>query len=259
MTTANLIPLAPKPEMITKPNTALNNLNTKPMSASLPPLVAPQSLLLYPDVLMRASIRESLLQGQAQGLVAAAAALSTPALPAPANPLLSNTVAYANTTATLQQQLQLELQKIQKAVPVSNTVSPAPPPKALAPPLKASKTDIIGMGICIPKPPSPRATNQAKVKKIMMHGKPLQAPPPLCKNMIYKKRSTVVSAPAPKRRKIQEPAPTHKKALSTDELEFLQAAQRLHDIQSASKTTPKTSPPPPLTSKALRPPPALGL
>ena len=282
-TSAHLLPLAPK--------TALNatmsgNNGFKPMplraphSASAAAASAAQSLLLYPDVLVRATITESLRN------------LTAP----PANPLVFN---HQQMKQQLHRQL-LHIQKLQQAG--------ASPGSGAA----SAQQDIIGMGICIPNPlasaPAPcasataiartststarptapatssisttRKTHSESVRKMMMYGKPLQAPPPLCTGIVKRRAVVPQDALSNKRRKLGTPAPLEapprtltppvalKKTLTSEELEFLQAAQRLHEIHSATTsvaTSPLSSPATlspqtsPLTSKALRAPPCLGL
>lgn len=273
------------------------SLQAKPMAPL--PLVRPQSLLLYPDVLVRASLAETLMQRQARAQ----------SLQSPPTALAKTTMAFAinynsnqKQQQALQQKLQQELQRELHMIQAS-PVSVAGATSQLADASTEDKKNaIIGMGICIPKtsllssssPPKPqlakRQTHQGQqsrpeaIKKMMMYGNPLRAPPPLAKK-IYKRRAVPVapSAAAPqankKRKVVPEgeplaaprcvslvgamttitPPPVTKttKTLSADELEFIQAAQRL---QHSPPSSPKTSSyeAPPLVVKALKRPPPLG-
>jgi len=252
MTASSLLPLAPKASF-----DQMMNLMNMPL-----PLVRPQSLLLYPDVLLGASVAETLMQRQARAQ----------ALQPPPSALLQTTMAFAvnyNNSQEqkqamqhkLQQQLQHELHTIQ--------ASSVPPAKSVTESLTASlqqnnQNAIIGMGICIPSSRPTRKTQQAQsqseaVKKMMMIGNPLRAPPQLAKK-IYKRRTAPSApqgqpqAPLAKRRKVSEGEPL----AAPREIEFLQAVQRLHSPPSSPQAR-NEYPAPPLVRKALKPPPSLGL
>lgn len=250
----NLLPLAPKGSLPFLLNTRTSN-KPIPLSAVAPlDLNAqPRSLLLNSDVLVRASLTDSLLN--VNGSINVDNARMN----------LVNRIAQAQVEAHqqhLKQQLHHQLLQLQAAAAASQQTTPRSPQVA------AKSTGIIGMGINIPNPlplnTSARTSTASKppkpsssLQKMMKIGNPLRAPPPLCSEIQKRPASDGEAAPETKRRKI---APL----MTTDQLEFLKAAQRLHDISNdpspaQSPLYPPKNTPAPLMSKALRPPPALGL
>lgn len=237
--TVNLLPLAPKgASSLPSLTQSLHSLDYS--RSVIKPLVAPhQSLMLNPGALARASLAESLVR----------------------NPLL--TMSYNQGQRQLKQQLQQQLLNLQHRAPV-------PAFKALPP--KSKQQDIIGMGICVPMTaprPSKLAPSEA-TRRMCLIGNPLRAPPRLCKSICKRSVPTSTDASSNKRRKVVTPppgSPTAKKTLTSEELEFVQAAQCLQDIHSAnnslcappSPVSPLKTTVSPLTSKALRAPPSLGL